>query len=240
MGVRQTRVLVRSDEPGDDWTETLVGRVFRPLTAEFSDSLQWFWFSRYGSPADDSGDCNINQIPAEYKQPQVPGGDGFHRSMRFRFSVADNRQAEFEQRGQDLIDKNGYRISDFREYDHVADTGNNRFLGTENRQPNRAERRAILAIHFYMAASRLVIDALVGPNDQGRYRLETNDDHLQNPRGSTFQSLLHLFCNITNVPTDVYVFHKAALNLLGYGTFMYAPQAPPDGWDGATPLAIRY
>jgi len=93
MGTGQTRVFVRSDEP-QDWAETLVGKVFRPLTAEFSESLQWFWFSQYGCPADDSVDCDITQIPAEYKR------DGFHRSMRFRFFVDDNRQAEFEQRGQ--------------------------------------------------------------------------------------------------------------------------------------------
>jgi len=54
--------------------------------------------------------------------------------MRFRFSVADNRRAEFEQRGRQLINDKGYRISGFLPYDHVADTGNNRFVGTENRQ----------------------------------------------------------------------------------------------------------
>jgi hypothetical protein len=86
----------------------------------------------------------------------------------------------------------------------------------------------------------LVIDALVGPNSQGRYRLESNDDLLQNPRGSTFQSLLHMFCNITSVPTDVYVFHKAGLSLLGYGTFINAPPDPQGGWDSTTVYPIRY
>ncbi|TXT21539.1 MAG: hypothetical protein FD138_4050 [Planctomycetota bacterium] len=240
MGVRQTRLFVQSNEAQSDWAETLIGRVFRPLTTEFAESLHWFWFSRYGSSADDSGDCDIAQIPAEYKQPVQPGDIGYHRSMRFRFSISDDRQPDFERRGQQLINDNGYRISDFRPYDYVGDTGNNRFLGTENRQPGRAEQRAILATNFYAAISRLVIDALVGPDDQGRYRIESNDDQLQNPRGSTFQSLLHLFCNITNVPTDIYVFHKAALNLIGYGTFIYPPPSPPGDWDGMTPFPIRY
>ena len=185
-------------------------------------------------------DCDITQIPAEYKQPLQPGGGGFHRSMRFRFSVAGDREADFEQRGQELIETNGYRISDFQSYDHIADTGNNRFLGTENRQPGRAKQRAILVTHFFMAVSQLLIDALVGPNEQGRYQLESNDDQLQNPRGSTFQSLLHLFCNITSVPTDVYVFHKAGLNLLGYGTFIYPPPSPPGGWDDMSAYPIRF
>lgn len=241
MSVRQTRVFVQSNEPPEDWAETIIGRVFRPLITEFRESLQWFWFSRYGAPADDSGDCNIAQIPANYKQPLQPGGDGFHRSMRFRFSIDDERQEAFEQRGQELINAGGYCISDFRPYDYVADTGNHRFLGTENRHAGRSEQRAVLVTHFFSDISRLVIDALVGPNDQNRYQLESNDDQLQNQRGSTFQSLLHLFCNITNVPTDVHVFHKTALSIIGFGTFIYPPpENPPGGWDGVTVYPIRY
>jgi hypothetical protein len=240
MGVCQTRVFVQSNEPLEDWVETLIGRVFRPLITEFGESLHWFWFSRYGAPADDSGDCAIAQIPANYKQPLQPGGDGFHRSMRFRFSIADDRQEAFEQRGQELINAGGYCISDFRPYDHVVDTGNDRILGTENRHTGRPEKRAVLVTHFFAAISRLVVDALVGPNDQDRYQLESNDDKLQNPRRSTFQSLLHLFCNITDVPTDVHVFHKTGLSLIGFGTFIYPPGDPPGGWDGVTVHPIRY
>jgi len=105
MGTRQTRIFVRSDEP-DDWAETLVGRVLRPLTAEFSDSLNWFWFSRYGQPADESGDCDIVQISAEYKV------GGMHRSLRFRYDVADDQQTAFETRALELINGNAYRVSD--------------------------------------------------------------------------------------------------------------------------------
>jgi hypothetical protein len=83
-----------------------------------------------------------------------------------------------------------------------------------------------------------MIDALAGPNEAGRFRMETNDDRGQNPRDSTFQSLLHLFCNITNVPTDVYVFRKGDNNQLG--TFIYPPPEPAGGWDGVTAIAIRY
>jgi len=73
MGVCQTRVFVPSAEPLDDWAETLIGKVFRPLTIEFADHLRWFWLSRYAGPADDSGDCDIAQIPDDCKQ------GGFHR-----------------------------------------------------------------------------------------------------------------------------------------------------------------
>ena len=240
MGIRQTRVFVLSTEPEDDWAETLIGRLFRPLAAEFAADLDWFWFSRYGAPADDSGDCDIDLIPTEYKRPLEPGGAEIHRSMRFRYAIADEQQESFEQRALQLIMEHSYRISDFRSYDFVGDTGNSRFLGNENRLPGRAQQRALLVTQLYMAISQLVIDALVGPDKDGRYRAETNDDAVQNPAGSTFQSLHHLFCNITNVPTDVHVFQKEGLNILGFGTFVHAPPAPPGGWDDSSAHPIWF
>jgi hypothetical protein len=107
-------------------------------------------------------------------------------------------------------------------------------------KPGRAEQRAKLAIEFYHVTSKLVIDALVGPDQSGRFRLEANEDVTQNPRGSTFQSLLHLFCNITSVPIDVYVFQKANPNLIAYSMFMYAPDTPAGGWDSITAVPIRF
>lgn len=243
MSVRQTRVFVKSDESVEDWAETLIGRVFRPLTKEFADSLSWFWFSRYGVAADDSGDCDVSSIPEDYKHPLAPGGSPFHRSMRFRFNISDrDRAIVFESRAEELIRESGYRISDFRNYEFVGDTGNNRFLGVENRGTKRAEQRALAVTSFYHAVSMLVIDALVGPDRTGRFRMETNDDLGQNPRGSTFQSLLHLFCNITNAPTDVYVYRKAGVSLVGLGTFMYPPAVTPEGgWDQEVAVyQIRY
>jgi hypothetical protein len=243
MPIRQTRLFVRSDEPMDDWAETLIGRVFRPLAMEFADALNWFWFSRYVQEVSDSGDCDISLIPEEYKSPLDHSGVAHHRSMRLRFDIHDPAQCSaFEQRANELIVAGGYRITDFREYDYVADTGSHRFLGVDNRQPGRSAQRAGLAVAFYCAISRLVVDAIVGPDDHGRFRMETNDDLMQNPRRSTFQSFLHLFCNITSVPTDVYVFHNVGLSLIGFGTFIYPPAlSPPDGWDQQVEVyPIRY
>jgi len=232
MPFRQTRVFARSDEPIEDWAETLIGRVFRPLTTEFADALNWFWFSRYKQEASDSGDCDISLVPDEYKQPLDSSRVPYHRSLRLRFNIGDPQKCSaFEQRAREVINAGGYHISDFRDYDYVTDTGGNRFLGIENRHPGRAEQRAILVTNLYCTISKLVVDAIVGPNDKGRFRMETNDDLGQNPRRSTFQSLLHLFCNITNVPTDVYVYHKLSMSLVGFGTFMYPPVSPPGEWD---------
>ena len=240
MPVRQTRVFAPSDEPSTDWAETLIGRVFRPLVGEFDGALEWFWFSRYGAPAEDSGDCDIQLIPEQYKQPLELGGVRWHRSMRFRFNVAVDQQLAFEQRALDLIGQGGYRISDFRDYDFIGDTGNGRFLGVENRQPGRADQRAGLIVRFYWITSKLVLDALVGPDEHGRFRIETSDDLVQNPRGSTFQSLLHLFCNITSAPTDVYILLKPSMNLINYGTFIYHPPEPPGGWEQVLQIPIRF
>jgi hypothetical protein len=242
MATRQTRVFVRSDEAAD-WAETLIGKVFRPLTKEFADSLDWFWFSRYAQNADDSGDCDVSQIPEDFKRPPILGGTPSHRSMRFRFKISDSaKNAAFESRAEKLIRDSGYSISDFRDYAFVEDAGNNRFLGTENRGTGRAEQRALAVTRFYHAVSLLVIDALVGPDREDRFKIETNDDLGQNPRGSTFQSLLHLFCNITDAPTDVYVYRKTAASLVGFGTFMYPPPvAPEGGWDREVAVyQIRY
>jgi hypothetical protein len=156
--------------------------------------------------------------------------------MRFRFRVDDPTQ--FERRADELINQNGYRVSGFLPYDSVADTGSNRVLGVENRRPGRAEQRDQLVSGFYCASSKLIIDALTGPDENGRFRMERNDDLGQNPRGSTFQSLLHLFCNMTNVPTDVLVFRKG--NNATFGTFMYPPDTPVGGWDDVTAFPIRY
>jgi hypothetical protein len=234
MPIRQTRIFVPSSDIDSDWAETLIGRVFRPVSVEFEAALEWFWFSRYGSPAEESADCDIKLIPEDYKH------GGFHRSMRFRFSVADEVQSDFERRVAKLVSEGGYRISDFRDYNFVADTGSNRFLGLENRQPGREQQRAKLTTTFYWITSRLVIDSLVGPDERGRFRMERNDDTLQNPRNSTFQSVLHLFCNITSVPTDVYVWQKPSMNLIGYGTFMYRPPEPEGGWEQASAFPIRF
>lgn len=40
---------------------------------------------------------------------------------------------------------------------------------------------------------------------QGRWQLEQNEDKKENPEGSFFQSVHHLFCNATNVPTNATV-----------------------------------
>lgn len=239
MADRQTHVFIESTEPDGDWVDTLLGRVIRPLVHDHESELDWFWFTHYGTLGSDPGDCDLSKIPESCKRPLHPQGSPFTRSLRFRFGLADTAVSTFEDAATRLLAKHPYSISDFRAYDHVKDLGSARFLG-EPQGAADAERRAALMVQFLHAASRLTLDTLRGPFEGERYRAEKNEDQLQNPRGSTFQSVLHLFCNTTRVPTEVWVFHKAAMHLMGYGTFIYPPQQPPGGWDGYSSYAIRF
>jgi hypothetical protein len=226
----QTRIFVRADEPQTDWAETLIGRVIRPLTNEFQGVLEWFWFSRYQTRRD-TDDCDFEAIPVAYV-------DDVHRSLRFRFKIPDDRRPEFEQTGRQLIAQHGYWISDFIEYRSVADTGSSRFLGVENRGDGRSEQRSLIVNNLYCAISRLVIDALVGADSLGRYRLEENDSP-DNPQRSSFQSVLHMFCNITNVPTEVEVFLKdGTIRCATY--IMKRPAEPNGGWDQVRSFPLMY
>jgi hypothetical protein len=237
---RQTRIFVPSSESEEDWAETLLGRVIRPLLSDFETQLSWFWFSRYNSGLEDSEDCNIEVIPNTFKQVLPAWPDPRHRSLRLRYAIGAPHLTRFEQLALQQIQRYGYQVSDFRPYDFIADTGSHRFLGNENRLPGRSQQRARLITQFYMASAHLVMDALVGPDKNGHYCLETNDDLVQNPAGSSFQSLHHVFCNITNAPTDVCVFQKTGLNVIGFGTFVHPAPAPPGGWDSSSTHPIWF
>lgn len=229
MAIRQTRIFVRHTETAD-WAETLIGRVFRQMIVEFQGPLRSFWFSRYVcliGNGEDRDDCDFDVIPDEFKQafPGTPGTPGTdqpgHRSLRFRFEIEDASQAAFEAHLQELLHQYSYAISDIRDYDQITDTGGERLLAVENRQPGRDVQRARLVTQMYQVVSELVIDALVGPDPGNRFHIEHND-HRENPNGSTFESLHHLFCNITQVPVSILVSAGGQAQLRG--TFSGPPR----------------
>jgi hypothetical protein len=198
---RQTRIFVPRNQlfDHDQWAETVIGRIILPIICN-ADYLIWYWFSRYDCPKEvDSGDCDINQIPMEFMNLDSQ----HYRSVRFRYSLEESLVGNFERYCLKLIQDSGCAISDFRDYDFIGDLGSDRHLGGE-RSSNRRRGRAELVVSLYHATSRLVLDALIGPDEQGRYSLEYNDSN-QNPLHSTFESLHHVFCNITDVPLRVLV-----------------------------------
>jgi len=196
--IRQTRIFVPANAPFEDetWIEGLLGHVVAPLV-ESAPTLTCFWFSRYVLPPGiDDGDCDISQIP----EPFFFAGNT-SRSLRLRYAIPESDCQAFEDRAQALIAASGCNISDFRPYPWIADLGGPRFLG-EDRDDARCATRADLMANFLCALSRLVVNSLRGPDEDGRYRLETADPG-QNRHGSSFEAIHHLFCNITDVPTSV-------------------------------------
>jgi len=196
---RQTRIFVPYQIPFDSefWAETVVGGVIVPSIKEFPE-LEWFWFSRYDCPADvDSADCDIGAIPDGFINPQTKT----FRSIRFRYSLPDSTSDNFEKSCRTYLGQLNCWISDFRDYNFIGDLGGDRHLGGERSQDRRL-RRAQLIAELYCLISRLIMDALIGPDEYGRFRLEKNDSR-ENPLGSSFESIHHLFCNITNVPLRI-------------------------------------
>jgi hypothetical protein len=208
MAIRQTRIFVNSAENRDDWAETLMGRVIRPVVSDFTKSIHWFWFSRYdmevNRPGEERGDCDFERIPDAFKRAVAPGGPR-HRSLRFRFEIEDSAQQAFEDRLRELIEGNGYAISGTLPYSEEGDLGSNRHLGNENRQPERRSPRARFVTHVYQSICELALDALVESEPTThRFRFERND-HENNPHRSTFETIHHMLCNITSVPVAVWL-----------------------------------
>jgi hypothetical protein len=48
----------------------------------------------------------------------------------------------------------------------------------------------------------LIFHCLISPDENGKYKFEESESD-QNPKGSIFESVHHLFCNTTDVPTTV-------------------------------------
>jgi len=203
MAIRQTRIFVPTTSPFDNlsWVETLVGSVIAPLVTQ----AEWFWFSRYIAPKTDGGDCDIEMIPDEFGIHQNPNGDGarLFRSLRFRYQVNDEQLENFESLLREAIVSHNCVISDFRDYSHLDDLGGDRFIGGERTQQRRLER-ANLIVKYLCDVSQIFIHCLQGPNESGRFQLESSDSN-QNPHGSIFESAHHLFCNMTNVPLRIIV-----------------------------------
>lgn len=84
----------------------------------------------------------------------------------------------------------------------VGDLGHDRFLAA-NRKDKQPESRAMLVLRFLHAIAELVCDnVLKGPD--GYWVLEKSENS-ENPNGSNFESLHHLFCNSTQLRLFVHL-----------------------------------
>ena len=195
---RQIRIFVPPAADGNHWVETVVGRVIKPVVERHKP--EWMWFSRYGEDKERSSvDCDISKIPTHF------GKNGFYRSVRFRACIDRGSQKEFEQETLDRIREAEFAASGFIDYPYVDDLAHPRFLG-EPRTPERKMCRAELMGRYLDAAARLYFDALKAPGAGNSYELEPNENF-----GSSFEGMRHLFCNMTNAPTPVFVNEDGAV-----------------------------
>jgi hypothetical protein len=208
MPTLQTRIFVTSNEAMQNWAETLIGRVLGPLIVKYRKDLSWFWFARYvwfvGHSPEDKAHCNFEQIPRAAKRPPRGYTKPVIRSIRFRFQISRDAQKPFELSLRQQLKKHKAYISDIREYDLLGDLGGDRFVGDARRNDKLRKQRCKLIVDYLYAVSKLFVDALVGPDNNGRFAVEANSSP-QNPQGSTFESLHHLFCNLTQPPLMIYI-----------------------------------
>lgn len=218
----QTRIFVPNTRPYDkgNWAETVMGQIIAPTVAS-TPELAWYWFSRYVQPAvgGETNDTDISKLSEAYYMSDPAGSNKFHRSVRFRFCLPEKDLAKMESVAEALIRKQGCMIADWRDWDITYDCGGDRFIG-ENVTPARRAERAIRIVRFYHATSDLMLHNLVGPNQGGYFRMENNPD---SALGSSFESIHHLFCNMTEVPLCVVVTTDG--DKVNVGTLTYPP--PP-------------
>lgn len=207
MSVRQTRIFVPPTAPFDegDWVCTVVGHVVAPVSR--LPGLGWFQFNRYvQSRADSGGDCDISGIPEGFGASEnggrwtSSGATGAFRSIRFRYRIDDGQQAAFEGQVRALITAQGCAISDFRDFDLLGDYGGERFRDAA--KPHLSADRGELMGQFLCAVTKLFLHGLVGPDAAGRFSQEPNT-HQENPLGSRFESVHHLFCNMVEARLPV-------------------------------------
>jgi hypothetical protein len=176
MPVHSVEVSVPDTSPFDrqeSWFESYVGSVISPVVQ--SQPVTRFWFTRYG--AVEHGKTSLFRFETEDVG-----------------AVLDSLSAQLA-RFQMTIKNDG-------PYDVAGDIGRgerSRFLGSNSKHQSDAQRGEV-AFTFLHASACLMLDCLVGPDCDGYYSLESETQSGFN-RESSLEQYLHLFCNMTCVPT---------------------------------------
>ena len=205
----QTRIFVPPAPPytNERWVETVAGRILNPVVQKHG--INYFWFTRYGG---DKVDANVDADVTDI--PEVFAPKGIFLSVRFRFWLDGQDRSAVEADIKAEVAAASCWLSDVRPYDDMADLAWERFCGEPFTGPRRQERRDLMR-QFLCSSAKLFLHMLQGPLPSGEYFSEQNSCH-HNPEGSTFESIHHLFCTMTEVPL------RAVVQI---GTRMYPPQA---------------
>jgi hypothetical protein len=178
MQVHSVEVSIPDSSPfdrDDCWFESFVGSIIQPVVG--SQSVSRFWFTRYGAVS-----------------------HGKHALFRFETNDVSVILASLSAE----LAKFGMMIAREETYDVAGDIGrgqDSRFLGVNAKHQSNA-RRGDVAFTFLHSAACLMLDCLVGPDESGYYRLES-ETQSGFSRETSLEQYLHLFCNMSCVPTFI-------------------------------------
>lgn len=191
-------IFAPSREPyKENWVEQILGDIVKPIITEFDDAISWIWVTRYAGPYLD------DNLPVGISIPQEFHANDFYRFVVFRLHVNSDFREAVQTKTIELV-RNAGCFSDPRgwiQYDPVGDVGGDRFIRNDAERSERTER-ARLIISFVDITIRLMLHSL-SKDEFDRWVIEPNMIPEQNPKGSMFESVRHLFCNATGVPTTV-------------------------------------
>jgi len=186
----QLKIFAPWSPPYDDnWVEQVLGDIVRPILRDYSSHIDSVWVTRY-----------INRDPVKGLGQPYLNEQGQWRHVLLRFLVKEEESlSNIKLATERLIrDVNCAIPFGWENYDLVGDLGSDRFIEANANSEDRIER-AYFVFRFMDATIRLMLDSIKQDNDK-KWHLESNS-HEQNPDKSFFQSVHHLFCNATNVPT---------------------------------------
>lgn len=101
--------------------------------------------------------------------------------------------------------------SEHTEFDIHADLSGTRFLGTNQRGHNAPDRGSKI-FDFLHAAALLTLDQISHQDQDGYWAWEENPDSGNNHFGRTLESVHHLFCNLSAIPTAVVIVDPVEAN----------------------------
>ncbi len=226
----QLHIFVPTDHPYgyDNWVEQLLGSVLRPLFDDYGEALLWVFLTRHIT-ARGMGD----DVPERYFH------GGMCRYVTLRISVAEDQRVEIMGLLTMLATGANCYITIPKRYDVLAELGSNRFVRPEADDTARAAR-AHLLVTLLDAMTRLMLDTLV-QDERGVWVQEPNDELEQNPKGSLFESVHHLFCNATGVPLDVLLMREGnTLKLSTYWMSTASSTSLRDDDDFSARLSLEY
>lgn len=190
-----------SEPYGDNWVEQILGTIVKPLHQQYADDVGWLWVTRYSRRYTEETPPENCHLPVDFRS------NGWYRYVLLRVSAQEDSEENLHERAIQLAREAGC-YTDPRgwiDYDVIADLGCNRFV-REQANPDERARRAQRVGYFVDATVRLMLDLLVQA-ENGIWRFEPST-HQQNPKGSVFESVHHLFCNATQTPTTVLLSHQ--------------------------------